>query len=108
MDLNKRAVDLLALGVKKFFNDNNFEKKEIKNYYKVLTDKENFNVCSSCPLSDGFNKTVSFCGCNSFLEYLTEIGGFQIKFREIPCKLERDYITEALRQIIQKKRFAKI
>ena len=106
MALNKQAVNLLVLGVKKFLNDSHIGKKKAENYYKALTDKENFNVCSSCPLNDKFGTELT--GCNSFLEYLTEIGGVQMNFRGVSCILEREYITEALRKIFQKKRFAKI
>jgi hypothetical protein len=105
--LNKQAVHLLTLGVKKFLNDSHIGKKKAENYYNALmTDKENFNVCSSCPLNDKFG--TEFTGCNSFLEYLTEIGGAQMNFIGMSCILEREYITEALRQIFQKKRIAKI
>jgi hypothetical protein len=104
--LNKQAVHLLTLGVKKFLNDSHIGKKKAEYYYKALTDKENFNVCSSCPLNNKFG--TEFTGCNSFLEYLTEIGGTQMNFRGVSCILEREYITEALRQIFQKKRTAKI
>lgn len=31
-----------------------------------------------------------------------------MSFKGIHCKLEREYITEALRKIFEKKRFAKI
>lgn len=106
MALNKQAVNLLTLGIKKFLNDSHIGKKKAEYYYKALTDKENFNVCSSCPLNDKFGTELT--GCNSFLEYLTEIGGVQMNFRGVSCILEREYITEALRKIFQKKRFAKI
>ena len=106
MALNKQAVHLLTLGTKKFLNDSHIGKKKAEYYYKALTDKENFNVCSSCPLNDKFGTELT--GCNSFLEYLTEIGGVQMNFRGVSCILEREYITEALRQIFQKKRAAKI
>ena len=108
MGLNKQAVNFLALGVKRFLNDNHIGKKKAEYYYKALTDKKILiNICSSCPLNDRFG--IGFAGCNSFLDYLTEIGGgLQMGFRGIPCKLEREYITEALRKIISKKRIAKI
>lgn len=106
MALDKQAVHLLALGTKKFLNDSHIGKKKAEYYYKALTDKENFNICSSCPLNDKFGTELT--GCNSFLEYLTEIGGAQMNFRGVSCILEREYITEALRQIFQKKRTAKI
>ena len=106
MALNKQAVHLLTLGVKKFLNDSHIGKKKAENYYKALIDKENFNVCSSCPLNNKFGTELT--GCNSFLEYLTEICGVQMNFRGVSCVLEREYITEALRQIFQKKRTAKI
>lgn len=107
MALNRQIVNLLALGVKRFLNDSHIGKKKTEYYYKALTDKENFNVCSSCPLNDRFG-TEELTGCNSFLEYLTEIGGLQMGFRGMPCELEREYITEALRKIFGKKRIAKI
>ena len=108
MGLNKQAVNFLALGVKRFLNDNHIGKKKAEYYYKALTDKKILiNICSSCPLNNKFG--IEFTGCNSFLDYLTEIGGgLQMSFRGTPCKLEREYITEALRKIIQKKRIAKI
>ena len=108
MGLNKQAVNFLALGVKRFLNDNHIGKKKAEYYYKALTDKKILiNICSSCPLNDRFG--IGLAGCNSFLDYLTEIGGgLQMGFRGIPCKLEREYITEALRKIIPKKRIAKI
>jgi hypothetical protein len=105
--LNKQAVHLLTLGTKKFLNANHIGRRKTENYYKVLVnEKKDFHVCSSCPLNDKFGTELT--GCNSFLEYLTEIGGGFAGFRGISCKLERDYITEALRQIIQKKRATKI
>ncbi len=107
MVLNKQAVNLLTLGIKKFLNDNHIGKKKAEYYYKALTDKENFNICSSCPLNDKFG--IELAGCNSFLGYLTEIGGgLQMSFKGIHCELEREYITEALRKIFGKKRIAKI
>ena len=106
MALDKQAVHLLTLGTKRFLNDSHIGKKKTENYYKALTDKENFNVCSSCPLNNKFGTELT--GCNSFLEYLTEIGGYQMSFRGVSCILEREYITEVLRRIIQKKRTAKI
>lgn len=106
MALNKQAVHLLTLGVKKFLNDSHIGKKKAENYYKVLIDKENFNLCSSCPLNDKFG--IELAGCNSFLNELSELGGGFAGFRGISCDLEREYITEALRQIVQKKRTAKI
>lgn len=107
MALNRQIVNLLALGVKRFLNDNHIGKKKAEYYYKALTDKENFNICSSCPLNDKFG--IERAGCNSFLGYLTEIGGgLQMSFRGMPCELEREYITEALRKIFGKKRIAKI
>lgn len=107
MALNKQAVNLLTLGIKKFLNDSHIGKKKAEYYYKALTDKENFNVCSSCPLNDKFGTELT--GCNSFLDLLGELGGgFTGSFRGISCELEREYITEALRKILQKKRIAKI
>ena len=106
MGLNKQAVNLLALGTKRFLNANHIGKRKTENYYKVLADEVNFNVCSSCPLNNKFG--TELVGCNSFLEYLTEIGGLQMSFRGMSCILEREYITEALRRIIQKKRTVKI
>lgn len=108
MALNKQAVNLLALGVKRFLNDSHIGKKKAEYYYNALTDKENFNVrsCSSCPLNNKFG--IEFTGCNSFLDELSGLGGGFAGFRGISCELEREYITEALRKILQKKRFAKI
>lgn len=107
MALNRQIVNLLALGVKRFLNDNHIGKKKAEYYYKALTDKENFNICSFCPLNDKFG--IEHAGCNSFLGHLTEIGGgLQMSFKGMHCKLEREYITEALRKIFEKKRFAKI
>jgi hypothetical protein len=104
--LNKQAVNLLTLGVKRFLNDSHIGKKKAENYYNALTDKENFNVCSSCPLNNKFGTELT--GCNSFLDELSELGGGFVGFRGISCESEREYITEALRKILQKKRFAKI
>lgn len=106
MGLDKQAVNFLALGVKRFLNDNHIGKKKTENYYNLLTDKKDFNVCSSCPLNNKFG--IEFTGCNSFLDLLSELGGGFAGFRGISCELEREYITEALRKILQKKRFAKI
>lgn len=64
MALNRQIVNLLALGVKRFLNDNHIGKKKAEYYYKALTDKENFNICSSCPLNDKFG--IERAGCNSF------------------------------------------
>ncbi len=104
--LDNQAVNLLVLGAKRFLNDNHIGRKKTENYYKVLANEVDFNVCSSCPLNSKFG--IELVGCNSFLEYLTEIGGLQMSFRGMSCILEREYIKEALRRIIYNKRFVKI